>query len=1311
MLALVLIGFQPASAGTFLTNAPMNIARRAHSATLLLDGKVLVAAGEGTNGGYLPNAERFDPATGVWLATGALTNQRAFHTATLLPNGKVLVAGGVHLESAELYDPVSGTWTKTGSMLTARFQHTATLLSNGKVLVAGGNDQFDNSTAMAELYDPATGVWTGTGAMNGARWRHSATLLPDGKVLVAGGGALISGFNFSVLSSTETYDPVTETWTTNAPLSTARFDQTSTLLANGKALLTGGFDNANSLSSTEIFDPGTGVWTGGGALNARRDIPQTTLLPDGTLLITGGLDGSTYLSSAEIYNPVTGNWSNQGAMSAGRWQHTATLLGNGKVLLAGGYDGAQLASTELYDSGGGSATNGRVQVTITPAGAVAAGAQWRVDGGPLQISGAVVTNLSGGNHVVSFTMIPGWITPSDQILTVVSAAALTNQVSGTYTLFPGALQVTLNPPGAVTDGAEWQVDGGAYHASGAVQTNLSVGPHTVAFKSIAGWFAPGNKTVMIATAATTNLAATYSLTSGALQVTLTPSGAVSAGARWRVDGGALQVSGDIVAGLSSGDHILTFNTVAGWISPSNQVVTLSANATNSVVGDYTSGAGALSVTLIPGGAVSAGARWQVDGGALRTSGTVVSGLAVNDHTVAFSPVAGWITPSNQTVAVGADVTNTAVGTYVLGELVKPTLSITAPKSGQRWSNAVFTVTGIAKDNVKVAAVFYQLNNTAWAGATLSNLTNWSAANLVLAPGTNTILAYAVDTSNNTSTTNTVKFIYVLSDRLGLTLNGRGTVSPNYSNALLEIGKNYSMTATAAKGFKFTDWSGSLATTAAKLVFNMQSNLSFTANFLDVTRPVNIVLTPRANQRWSNQLFTVTGKAGDNVRVSNVWYQLNNTGWSNAVTGNSFTNWSAPNLVLTPGTNILQSYAADLAGNRSLTNTIKFIYVLSDRLIVQFNGGRGTLSPNYSNAVLEIGKNYSTTARAAAGFRFLNWTGSLTTSSAKLTFNMQSNLSFTANFLDITRPVNVITVPKVNQKWSNAVFTANGKATDNVGVSNVWYQLDGTGWSLASLAVNRTDWSTVNLALLSGSNQIQAFAVDAVGNASLTNKVNFTYTVLPVADWAPDSLNGLLAQVTMADSNATENIGFDITTFAQTGVDTNSENFGVGNYLYNKTGTNTAQLGLTFTAPANVTNNETQVSVVFTNHYSGYFTNDGGGETGGISFVIATNFLPASLAGKTLVAIDGSSGQTNTIKLVNGVGFTKSPGGSSGTYTLMRFSPVSGLLAFTFTNTADLGRTASVQTTFTNKTSGRYFLTSFDNLGGVQETGAGKFIVK
>jgi hypothetical protein len=249
--------YDPAS-GTWTPTGSLNTARRSHTATLLPNGKVLVAGGFVDQlsllGGFaIASAELYDPASGTWTPTGSLGSARAYHTATSLLNGKVLVAGGGNGGpngdpggSAELYDPASGTWAATGSLVNGRVYHAATLLGNGKVLVAGGYGS--GGSASTELYDPASGTWAPTGSLVNGRGFHTATLLGNGKVLVAGGAG-----GGGTLTNAEVYDPAGGSWLTTGSLITARAFHTATLLPNDAVLIAGGSNGSRYLANAELY--------------------------------------------------------------------------------------------------------------------------------------------------------------------------------------------------------------------------------------------------------------------------------------------------------------------------------------------------------------------------------------------------------------------------------------------------------------------------------------------------------------------------------------------------------------------------------------------------------------------------------------------------------------------------------------------------------------------------------------------------------------------------------------------------------------------------------------------------------------------------------------------------------------------------------------------------------------------------------------------------------------------------------------------------------------------------------------------------
>lgn len=298
-------------------------------------GKVLVVGGgrvdEATPSKHraLGSAELYDPATGTWTDTGALNTPRAAHTATQLLDGRVLVAGGWNPVDgtvdarAELYDPATGTWTYTGALkVHRRSDHTATLLTGtpcqsatppswcGKVLVAKGRTVTGARTGEAERYDPATGEWEETvfpPQLDGlSKYDHTATLLPDGTVLAAG------GFDTAARESVELYNPNNLVWSGTALMRDERADHSATLLPDGRVLTAGGYTQVLQgttavtvpVDGSEVYSTTTAEWAGSGSLNQGRYRHSATLLPDGRVLAAGGIGTGGPLATAELWDPA-----------------------------------------------------------------------------------------------------------------------------------------------------------------------------------------------------------------------------------------------------------------------------------------------------------------------------------------------------------------------------------------------------------------------------------------------------------------------------------------------------------------------------------------------------------------------------------------------------------------------------------------------------------------------------------------------------------------------------------------------------------------------------------------------------------------------------------------------------------------------------------------------------------------------------------------------------------------------------------------------------------------------------------------------
>lgn len=341
------------ASGITVSIQDMTIARAAHTATLLPNGKVLITGGFNADENNLSSTEIFDPKSNIFSPGAPMSFARQSHTATLLKNGKVLIAGGygdgdVYLDRVELYDPLTGTFTPAEQMTIPRAGHIATLLKDGTVLIAGGTSTGWTFLASAEIYDPIKDIFTPTGDMSVAREAHIATLLKDGRVLITGGHNGRRAF-ITIYASAELYDPARGSFTpTSGTMLTRRHKHDAVALEDGRVLVVGGadeHDDRGQYTSTEIYDPQTSLFTMAANMNTSRYKFQgtSTLMKTGKVLLMGGA------SLTEIYDPEANTFLKVlDGVGKTRLFAAAASLPDGRVILTGGYGSDISASANAW---------------------------------------------------------------------------------------------------------------------------------------------------------------------------------------------------------------------------------------------------------------------------------------------------------------------------------------------------------------------------------------------------------------------------------------------------------------------------------------------------------------------------------------------------------------------------------------------------------------------------------------------------------------------------------------------------------------------------------------------------------------------------------------------------------------------------------------------------------------------------------------------------------------------------------------------------------------------------------------------------
>jgi hypothetical protein len=325
---------------------------------------------------------------------------------------------------------------------------------------------------------------------------------------------------------------------------------------------------------------------------------------------------------------------------------------------------------------------------------VSAGAQWRVDGGSYRNSGDTATGLTPGSHTVSFKAVAGYTRPVDKSVSITSGATATD--TGTYTIVaPSTYTLTIDHG---DHGHVYRNPTASSYSPGEtvrLTANADAGWH---FDHWTGDASGSNKRFDLLMHSDKAVTAHWALgdwTVGAIHVTIEPPAAVAAGARWKDDDSVWLGSGITVNNASLGEHYLQFSDAPGWVKPSARYVDVEGGQTTNVVATYTQDTtpGSLMVTLTPPDAVTAGAKWRVNGGSAQNSGASLNLPPGAGYTVTFDATAGWTPPASQNVEIRAGQATLLTAAYS-PPAGQPVIAAIRPSAGPLAGGTALTIDGV-----------------------------------------------------------------------------------------------------------------------------------------------------------------------------------------------------------------------------------------------------------------------------------------------------------------------------------------------------------------------------------------------------------------------------------------------------------------------------------------------------------------------------------------------------------------------------------------------------------------------------------------